>query len=61
VCVAIQRSAAGRSGIAYGENSLSLKHSPLRGAATSCGPTILPLNNYKLAKNVSAVISRCSG
>jgi hypothetical protein len=37
--VTIQRSAAGRSGIAYGENSLSLKHSPLRSTATSCGPT----------------------
>jgi hypothetical protein len=36
--------AAGRGGIAYGENSLALKHSPLRSPATSCGPIILPLN-----------------
>jgi hypothetical protein len=39
--------AAGRSGIAGGENSLALKHSPLRSTATPYGSTILPLNKHQ--------------
>jgi hypothetical protein len=42
--------AAGRSGIACGENSRALKHSPLRSTATSCGSITLPLNSCKTTR-----------